>query len=166
MGYGGQPSPIFLESIYPQTKKNKIMSTKTDTLILLLTDCVRELRETNRLLRSGAIASKKQSTKKVGGLTLTSRCLKLYFEEKKANVGKIILIRSGIFFHAYFDDAKWMSDNFGLKICDVAKDGEQEILSVGFPVSSQGKYEDKIKEKGREPQCILETRELTISNNK
>jgi four helix bundle protein len=88
------------------------------------------------------------SQKKHSGVTfnLESPVIKKYTEAKLNNPQKIVAIKCGNFYKAFFNDAIYFQETFGFKLRDMAsKNCSQKIESCGFPVSSSDKYKGKIE---------------------
>ena len=60
----------------------------------------------------------------------------IYLNEKKKDLSKIILLKSGIFYLALDKDATFLSNAFGFKLTNL----NNEIKKCGFPCSSLDKY--------------------------
>lgn len=60
----------------------------------------------------------------------------IYLNEKKKDLNKIILLKSGIFYLALEKDATFLSNAFGFKLTNL----NNEIKKCGFPCSSLDKY--------------------------
>ena len=60
----------------------------------------------------------------------------IYLNEKKKDLNKIILLKSGIFYLALDKDAIFLSNTFGFKLTNL----NNEIKKCGFPCSSLDKY--------------------------
>lgn len=94
------------------------------------------------VIQEPAIPQKKHS-----GVTfnLESPVIKRYTEVKLNNPQKIVAIKCGNFYKAFFNDAIYFQEKFDFKLRDMAsKNCAQKIESCGFPVSSAEKYKAKI----------------------
>lgn len=60
----------------------------------------------------------------------------IYLNEKKKDLSKIILLKSGIFYLALDKDATFLSNAFGFKLTNL----NNKIKKCGFPCSSLDKY--------------------------
>lgn len=98
-------------------------------------------------------AESKPAAPRRGGVrfTLRSPLIERYLAAKLAHPGAVVLISSGAFCQAFFEDAKLMGSRFGLKVRNLAADSEPEkILSCGIPKARLEHWTERLGRAGLE----------------
>lgn len=88
-----------------------------------------------------------------------SKLYNTYLELKKQNNQTIYLFKSGIFFIALDEDARFLSDTFHLKLVNFS----DTIVKCGFPCSSFNKYSNLFKSHSLDVQVIEATNNISYT---
>lgn len=82
--------------------------------------------------------------------TMTSPKVEEYLKMKLARPNDIVMVKTGIFYKTFFEDALFLNKRLNLKITESAAESEAErIPSCGFPVNSIDKFRERLAPPGR-----------------